>query len=514
MGAGIGGLTCAIELARRGTAVTVVEKAQRPGGKMREIGPVTSPIDSGPTVFTMRWVFDEIFEAAGSRLADHLSLEPMNILARHAWADGSRLELYTDIERSAEAIDAFAGPGAASGYRAFCRESAAIFETLRTAYLTAQQTGPIGLARAVGLDRLGALMGIRPFETLWGALGAHFQDPRLRQLFGRYATYCGSSPFAAPATLMLIAHVEREGVWSIVGGMQRLAEALQGLAASVGVRFQFGSRVEEIRVAGGRASGVTLSDGGTLDALCVVVNADAAALTKGLFGGGSARATPKRPDSARSLSAITWSLKVRTGGFPMVRHNVFFSRDYAAEFDDIFRMGRLPQNPTIYICAQDRSDGGLTGGAVDDVERLLVLMNAPANGDGYGLSEEERAACERRVINHLEQCGLTVASLEQGVITTPQTFEALFPGTGGALYGPATHGWDAAFRRPGARTRLPGLYLAGGGAHPGAGVPMAAISGRLAAARLIQDLASMRRFHPGATPGGISTPSATTVATV
>ncbi len=513
VGAGIGGLTCAIELARRGLAVTVVERAERPGGKMREIGPASSPIDSGPTVFTMRWVFDEIFEAAGSRLADHLTLEPMDILARHAWGDGSRLDLYTDVERSAEAIGAFAGPGAASGYRAFCRESAAIFETLRTPYLTAQQTGPIGLARAVGLQRLRALMGIRPFETLWGALGAHFQDSRLRQLFGRYATYCGSSPFAAPATLMLIAHVEREGVWSISGGMQRLAESLEGLAAAIGVRFLFGSHVDEIRVAGGRACGVTLSSGEALDGAGVVVNADAAALTSGLFGEASARATPRRPTSARSLSAITWSLKARLSGFPLVRHNVFFSPDYAAEFEYIFKKGRPPENPTIYICAQDRSDGGLTGGKVDDGERVLILMNAPAHGDRYELSEEERAACERRATNELTRCGLTVAGLDRGVITTPKIFEGLFPGTGGALYGPATHGWDAAFRRPGARTRLPGLYLAGGGAHPGAGVPMAAISGRLAAARLIQDLASMRRFHPGATPGGTSTPSATTVAT-
>jgi 1-hydroxycarotenoid 3,4-desaturase len=511
IGAGIGGLVSAIELARAGFAVTVMERAAQAGGKMREVEAGGARLDAGPTVFTMRWVFDEIFQAAGSSLEQHVRLTPARILARHAWNDAERLDLHADIDASADAIAAFAGPADARGYRAFCDEAGRIYDTLRDTFLNAQQTGPVGLARNVGLTRMGALLGIRPFETLWSALGAHFHDPRLRQLFGRYATYCGASPFAAPATLMLIAHVEQAGVWMVEGGMQRLAEALERLAGSLGVVFRYGAHVDQVRVERGRAAGVTLADGEQVNADFVIVNADAGAMAGGALGPDVAGSAPALPPAARSLSAVTWSVKARTEGFPLVRHNVFFSGDYAAEFADIGRRGRLPQAPTVYVCAQDRLDDATPP---EGSERLLVLVNAPANGDGAGLSEGDMAVCEKTVIDHLHRCGLRLPDgLDASVRTTPSDFNRMFPQTGGALYGAAMHGWGAAFKRPGAATRTPGLYLAGGGAHPGAGAPMAALSGRLAAQRLMQDRASTRRFHRGATPGGMSTRSARTVDT-
>ncbi len=193
---------------------------------MREVQVGTSVIDAGPTVLTMRWVFEQIFEDSGASLSAVLALRPLGVLARHAWSGAGRLDLFADIDQSADAIGRFAGKAEAAGYLAFCVESRRIYETLRDSFLTAQQEGPLGLARKVGLGRADDLLALRPFETLWQALGGHFRDQRLRQLFGRYATYCGSSPFAAPATLMLVAHVEQEGVWIVEGGMQRLAEAL------------------------------------------------------------------------------------------------------------------------------------------------------------------------------------------------------------------------------------------------------------------------------------------------
>jgi 1-hydroxycarotenoid 3,4-desaturase len=502
VGAGIGGLSCAIDLARSGFAVTVVERLATAGGKMREVALGPSRVDAGPTVLTMRWVFDQIFEDAGAVLADHVRMQPLAVLARHAWGRNDRLDLFADMDRTAEAIGDFAGAPEAAGYRRFCAEARSIFESLRDAFLTAQQTSPLGLARRIGPTRAGALLRLRPFETLWGALGGCFQDPRLRQLFGRYATYCGSSPFQAPATLMLVAHVEQEGVWQVDGGMQRVAEALQALAQSLGVMFRFSTHVEAIDVSRGRVSGVTLATGEQLAAHAVVVNADPAAVAGGAFGEDVAARAPGRLGT-RSLSAVTWAMRARTRGFPLVRHNVFFSSDYRGEFDDIFRSGRLPRAPTIYICAQDRDDAGLGSSGP---ERLLMLVNAPATGDHNPLSGQEISACEAQMFSHLRRCGLELIP-ESGmcVTTTPSTFGAMFPATGGALYGRATHGWKAAFDRPGARTKTPGLYLAGGGTHPGPGAPMAALSGRLAASALTSDRASTPRWRPVVIPGGMST---------
>jgi len=502
-------------MALGGCAVTVVERASSPGGKMREVFADGAPVDAGPTVLTMRWVFEALFEQAGAQLSDYLTLKPLDVLARHAWSATERLDLFADQDRSAEAIGDLAGAREAAGYRAFCAEAERIYRTLKDTFLTVPKGGPITLAGRVGLHRLGELMAIRPYETLWGALGDHFKDPRLRQLFGRYATYCGSSPFQAPATLMLIAHVEQAGVWTVEGGMHRLASALGDLASSLGVTFRYGAHVAQIVVAKGRAAGVVLESGERLRADRVVTNADAHALASGVLG--EDVAPPRAAPVKRSLSAVTWTIHAKTKGFPLARHNVFFSGDYTAEFDDIFKRGRIPAAPTIYVCAQDR---GEPGPDLDGPERLLVLVNAPAQdlstqhpppqNESAALADRELAICETQVFQFLQACGLAVdRTAESAIRTTPAMFSDLYPATGGALYGQATHGWNAAFLRPDARTRTPGLYQAGGGAHPGAGVPMAALSGGLAARALLSDLASARSFHRVATPGGMSMRSAT-----
>jgi 1-hydroxycarotenoid 3,4-desaturase len=505
IGAGMGGLAAALALAARGLDVTVCDRAARPGGKMREIVIDGRGIDSGPTVFTMRWVFEELFAEAGLDFADAVVLTPLAILARHAWSESERFDLFADIRAAADSVGRFAGAGEAQRFRRFCDEARSIYTTLKETYLAADKPSMTELTRRIGFTRIGALTGMRPFETMWRALGAHFTDGRLRQLFGRYATYVGSSPFAAPATLMLIAHVEQEGVWSVEGGMARLAEALQLAAEKHGARFRFSSAVARIETEKGRASGVVLETGERLAADAVVLNADAAALSGRLFGEAAAYALDPWPRAERSLSAVTWSLIAPTRGFPLLRHNVFFSNDYPAEFTQLFTGRRVPAEPTVYVCAQDRGDS-------DDVtslpaaERLLVLINAPAFGDTEDPDEREKARWETAAFGLLERSGLTITRTPmRTVMTDPNEFNRLFPMTGGALYGRATHGFQAPFKRPGSHTRLPGLYLAGGSAHPGAGVPMATLSGRLAAARILADLGSMPRFRPAGISGGTRT---------
>ncbi|KAF0209695.1 MAG: 1-hydroxycarotenoid 3 [Methylocystaceae bacterium] len=488
IGAGIGGLVSAMLLATRGLDVTLIERAQSPGGKMREIEAGGVALDAGPTVMTMRWVFDQIFDEADADFSDRVKLLRLETLARHAWSQSERLDLFADPARSFDAIHAFAGKREAEGFARFCARARGIYETLRDPFILAQRPSPIDLVRHAGVSGLPNLTRISPFASMWDELGKYFRDPRLRQLFGRYATYCGSSPFLAPATLMLVAHVEMDGVWRVEGGMHRLAVALADLARDRGARIFYGQNAKRILIEGGRATGVETEHGEIISADAVVMNGDAGALRAGLLGAPAIAALNSAPRAQPSLSAVTFALRAQTHGFPLVHHNVFFSRDYRAEFDDIFRDRRLPRAPTVYVCAQDRGD--------EDVPAV----------DGAGeLSTEELRQCEKRTFRFLADCGLDIQAPPQAIArTTPKDFAQLFPATGGAIYGQASHGWMASFTRPGSRTKLPGLYLAGGSAHPGPGVPMAAISGRLAAKSLMADLASTRPLRRAAIAGGMS----------
>jgi 1-hydroxycarotenoid 3,4-desaturase len=493
VGAGFGGLSAALALANSGCRITVIESAASAGGKARTISAGGFAVAAGPTVLTMRPVFETLFASLGEQLEDHVTLTRAEIIARHYWDGGNPLDLYADPVRSRDAIGIFAGADAARGYDRFRDEARRIYETLDAPFMRASRTNPIGLSLRIGAAQLGKLWGIKPWEPMWSALGRHFRDPRLRQLFARYATYTGSSPFAAPATLMLIAHVEAEGVWLIDGGMKQLAQAMASLAERRGVTFRFGETCESVS-----AGRVALASGEELRADHIIFNGDPSRA-----GGTALKA------STRSLSAMVWTGAATAGDFPLSHHNVFFSPRYRAEFDSI-RAGKLPADPSIYVCAQDR--GGTHAKGTGAAEPMQFIVNAPANGDTHHYSEEEIHSCQNAILTRFQSCGLRL-TLNEGVMTTPTAFNARFPGTGGALYGRATHGAMAAFMRPGARTKTAGLYLCGGATHPGAGVPMATLSGLQAASALLADRASTRRSHPVAMPGGISTQSAMTGST-
>ena len=506
VGAGIGGLMSALLLSGRGLNVTVLERAAAPGGKMRQRADGGRPMDAGPTVFTLKRVFREAFDSVG---LDFDALAPStraNVLARHAWDGDARLDLFADAGQSADAIGRFAGASEAEGFKRFTADSARIWRTLERSFVRAPGPEFMGLVRGAGIGGLFDLLATRPFETMWGALGGYFRDPRLHQLFARYSTYCGSSPYLAPATLMLVAHVEQDGVWMIEGGMHRLAQVLAEQASAFGATIRYGAHVASLSHDSG-AMIARLADGETLTADAIVFNGDASAIGGGFLGKDLMGAVAPAPRAARSLSAITWTFEAQTSGFPLLRHNVFFSGNYRAEFDAI-AAGSLIADPTVYVCAQDRGDDDAP---IEAAERMLALVNAPAVGDDREFSSEDIAECATRMLSRLNQCGLSLSSPPKLVTAqTPSDFNRLFPSTGGALYGRASHGWRASFQRPGVRTKAPGLYLAGGSVHPGPGVPMAALSGWAAANCVLQDLASRSRSRTTGTRGGTSTPSAMT----
>ncbi|QDH34155.1 1-hydroxycarotenoid 3,4-desaturase CrtD [Porphyrobacter sp. YT40] len=512
IGAGIGGLTSAALLAAAGHDVTVCEKERWVGGKARRVVVDGAAIDGGPTVFTYRAVFDEVFAACGAQLDDHVTIARAEVIARHAWDDTATLDLYADRERSVAAVGEFAGAEAARGYRAFAAEAQRIFEVLEQPFLRGGKAStPLPMMWRIGPWRIGDALAMRPFDGMWTALGQHFRDPRLRQLFGRYATYCGSSPFKAPATLMLIAHVEAQGVWLIEGGIHALAKALASLAERQGARVRTAAPVAEVLTSGGRASGVRLASGEVIPADIVICNGDPGALATGKLGAGAARAVPPIPRAKRSLSALVWYVHARTEGFDLTHHNVFFSRDYAREFREI-AAGRTPSEPTVYVCAID-CGAGEHAAPPSGRERLQIIVNAPADGDVHHYTPEERERCTQAMMATLTRCGLRLEEAMPHQLMTPEDWDGLFPATGGALYGRASHGWAASFQRQGPKTRLAGLYCTGGATHPAAGVPMAALSGQLAARVIAKDLASTRTSRPAAIPGGMSTRSATTGST-
>jgi 1-hydroxycarotenoid 3,4-desaturase len=480
IGAGVGGLAAAIRLASLGHDVTVLEKQNGAGGKMMPAAVDGVTFDTGPTVLTMLWAIEDLFNAAGTSLNAHLILEQIPILARHFWSQGKQLDLFSDAKATEDAISAFSN--GAANYKAFAQDSQRLYDALRDPFLRKQRPSLFGLATSMPFKQF---LSLNPIETFWQALQRYFKDPRLLQLFGRYATYCGSSPFKTPATLMLIAAVEAQGVWRVKGGMAALAKALEQVARNCGVVFHFNCAAKTIETQNDTIKAVTDDLGLRHACEHVVVNADSEALAAGFFGVEARKAAQPIQKHLKSLSAITWCLRAKSSGHELQHHNVFFSDDYIREFAELET--DTAKDPTVYLC--DQGD-----------DRKLLLVNAPANGRRMG-EDVDQAMLQR-----LNRCGLEIDWTSTAILKRdPSVFSELYPATGGALYGRSSHGWTSTFQRPQARTSIPGLYLAGGYTHPGPGVPMAILSGQLAAEALMQDLASTRRFHTTAIAGGTST---------
>ena len=325
---------------------------------------------------------------------------------------------------------------------------------------------------------------LSPLATLRSHLVKRFSDPRLAQLFGRYATYVGGSPLAAPALLSLIWQAEAAGVWRVQGGMHRLAAALAERFMAMGGTLKLASPVSAIQIDAGRVTGVVLDQGIRFAADSVVFAGDPRALATGRLGPAVTKIAPQTKTSPRSLSARVWSFAARpTGPVDLAHHNVFFSNSPVSEFEDLAG-GAMASDPTIYICAEDRGTGT---SPPQGPERFEIILNAAPLTDAAPQPDEEET-CRQMTFQTLARFGLSFDPRPQvTALATPSLYDNLFPASAGSLYGQSPHGMTAALKRPRARTVIPGLYLAGGGTHPGAGVPMAALSGKHAAEVILKD---------------------------
>jgi 1-hydroxycarotenoid 3,4-desaturase len=501
IGAGIGGLASALRLSHAGARVTVLERHAAPGGKMRTVPSIAGPVDAGPTVLTMKHVFDTLFSDVGAHLEDHITLNREDILARHFWPDGTTLDLMSDAAQSRENVARTFGEASATEFTQFSAKARELFNAFDGPMMQSATPTAASLTSQV-LKNPKLIPAMAPHLSLAKALTRQFTDPKLAQLFARYATYVGGLPAASPAILNLISHAEAQGVWHVQGGMHQLAVALESLAKSHGAEFQYDAHVERIELQDGQIAAVQTRDT-RLPCDAALFNGDPQALHEGHLGGAVASAVPDQ--NPRSLSAYVHAFAAVPEGLGLAAHNVFFADDPDTEYRPLAR-DQMQSDPTLYICAQDRFGGRKPVGP----ERFEIIMNAAPTTQDIP-DEKERQTCLTLISQRLRSFGLRLSPQPQ-TLTMPQEFNAMFPASSGSLYGRSPHGMMAAFKRPTARTAIKGLYLTGGGAHPGAGVPMATLSAMHAAAAICTDLTLTSTSQPVATLGGTSTGSPTVAA--
>lgn len=471
IGAGLGGLATALRLAHAGWQVTVCEQGESFGGKMNTWARDGFRFDTGPSLITMRWVFAELFAAAGSSMEEHLELISMHPLAQYVYDDGTRFTYSSSLPDWLEVIRQLE-PRDVDGFYKFMRLGARLFEISKETFFRRSPLEPPDMRALKAMRHL-------PLRHAWGnyhrTVAAHFRSPHLRQLYDRYPTYVGSSPYRSPATLAVIPYVEYAyGGWHIKGGLYRIVESLVALARQAGVTLMAGARVEQIEHHARRVRGVRLADNARIKADVVVMNGDVST-TNEMLG---VKKSELSQEVKRSLSGLVFLLGIARELPQLPHHVIYFSADYRREFSQLFDERTFPDDPTIYVCAPSRSDRSLVPG---DGETLFIMANAPANdGDEWG--EAQLEAARTRVLARLKKGGFPGVPADVAVsnVWTPRRMAQSYAMPGGAIYGVHSHGWRHAFLRPPNKdARFNGLYFVGGSSHPGGGTPTVLLSAKI-----------------------------------
>lgn len=501
IGAGAGGLASALRLAREGLNVHVFERGDRAGGKIGVSSHEGVSFDTGPSLLTMREHIDELFEACGTTASEEISLITHSPGFRYMWPDGARLDVHHELEMTREEVQKSFGSEARGEFDAFLAYSKAIWEAALPNFVESEAPS-FGSILKLGVTKLREVRKIDPFRSMLQGISRHVSEPHLRDVMMRYATYNGSNALQAPATLNCIAWVELGlGGHGIAGGMSALPDALARVGERLGVTFHYGKEVCGIEVEGSDGvRAIEVRDGEDrlrVRADQVVVNADVAHMRGELLG----RDVNDGLGEAATPSMSGWTGVMRgAASEDRAPHTVLFPERYEGEFEDIFTRDRPPQDPTVYLCDQHLSHAraGWSDGSVP----IFVMANAPCEPEQSELSHDEQdarwGAYRERILGRLKafekELGLENIREEDFVWErTPAQLAEAFPGSRGAIYGAASNSQTAAFKRPPNRIKaIRGLYLATGSAHPGGGVPLCILSGKMAAQQLLEDRKNRR----------------------
>ncbi len=477
IGAGLGGLSAAARLAHAGFDVTLYEQQASPGGKAHSLSVDGYRFDTGPSLVTMPFVIRALFEDVGERMEDYLTLHPLDMLCEYYYPDGTRLRAYADPDHFAAEIEAVTTGTEAQlkRYLDYCRR---IYSLTADVFLFRSIHEWRSLFRLSALTTLLRLSSIDALRPMRAAVDSFFTDPKLRQLFSRYATYNGSDPFRAPATLNIIAHVEYSlGAMYSDGGMVSLPRAVARLAAAKGARIVTGAHVERIALDGRTVTGLTV-DGAFVPFDRVLSNADVKYTYERLLGDTSAGSSRRQRASEPSSSALVfyWGLRRTT---PFGIHSILFSPQYEREFEQLFAGKRCPDDPTVYVYISSKFS---PGDAPAGCENLFVMINAPhdAGQDWDAEIHRMRPVILSRI---REAAGVDIeADIVVERTMTPKDIERATGSSFGSIYGIASNTKFSAFLREPNRSRTyRGLYFCGGSAHPGGGIPLVMLSGKIAA---------------------------------